>query len=110
MAIRRKSSRKIVVGARTYRWHYLFDNDPSYDVQVIVYAEGSPHEAQLRAKHAADSVTPSLVRRIIETGLTSAWDPDGSSSYILSSTETRDAFQGFPRSPTIIGGQDDISA
>ena len=99
MAIRQKYSRKITVGAATYRWHLAIDDDYPWLKTVLVLAEGNRNGSQLSAHSHAEIVSPGLVRRVIEKGLSQGWDPQAGAaeSLALSREAARDAFGCFPR-------------
>lgn len=99
MAIRQKYSRKITVGASIYRWHLAIDDDYPWLKQVLVLAEGNSNGAQLGARSHAEIVSPGLVRRVIEMGLSRGWNPraGAAASLILGREDARAAFACFPR-------------
>ena len=66
---------------------------------VVVLADGNLNGAQLGASYEAESVTPAIVRRIIESGLDGGWNPDSdkSESISLSVEQAAECFEYFER-------------
>ena len=106
MAHPKRNSRRITIGERIYRWYYGFDEE-EYDVPrlvtVSVMAEDNLNGAAAYASaRYGGAVTPSIVRRIIDTALSGGWDPDANKTHFkaLSDFQATCCFLGFPRSMT----------
>ena len=103
MAHPRKKSRLITVGSTIYRWRIGFH---SYDAQhqkgVAIYGDKLTNGAEIRFDTNAQAITPKIIRRALELGLRSGFDPaDSSTSRHLSDEEVAEVVYCFAHPLTL---------
>ena len=103
MAPPKRNSRRITVGDRIYRWYYHVDEEDYREpplATVSVLAEDNLNGAGVSASARYDgSITPSVVRCVIESALKNDWDPDAdkTTSTHLNEFQSNCCFRNFPR-------------
>lgn len=73
MALRRKGTRRITVDGAEYRWIVSADDEPGLGIVVESYDE--PGRRLVVWIEHGYVISPQVVERAIQLGLTSGWDP-----------------------------------
>jgi len=104
MARPKNHSRLITVGERQFRWHLSVNYDYPCEKVVSVLPAEDPNGACLEMKTCAMTVSPSLVARLIFTGLKLGYDPDDrTTSLTLPAAHLNEILHDYPR-PIVLGG------
>lgn len=98
MAHSRKHSRLITVGSRQFRWHVDINDDYPWEKVVSVFPAEDPNGARLAVALVAQTILPSLVKRLILVGMRLGYVPDDRAKSLIVPTEySSEILHDFPR-------------
>ena len=93
-----KNSRLITVGSQQFRWHVDNNDDYPWEKVVSVFPAEAPNGALLAITLVAQTILPSLVRRLILVGKRLGYEPhDRSKSFIVEAEHISEILHDFPR-------------
>ena len=106
MAHPRKYSRRVTVGATTYRWRLAIYDDYPWTKSVAVYLDGVKNGAEVRFQTDADSITPGDIRRVVEFALEKGFSFSGETRVLqISRKDAQRIMLSFSRTITTGSGQ-----